>query len=95
MGIQDQLILDQETATEMGIQNQLLLDQDLSDSDDEDTRDDFEDEEIDNVSYDDPDAHGQMDIESSVADENQDQDDADLIQRNLLQDQDISDDDDE
>ena len=54
MGIQDQLILDQETATEMDIQNQLLLDQDLSDSDDEDTRDDFEDEEIDNVSYDDP-----------------------------------------
>ena len=33
MGIQDQLILDQETATEMDIQNQLLLDQDLSDSD--------------------------------------------------------------
>ena len=65
MGIQDQLILDQETATEMGIQNQLLLDQDLSDSDDEDTRDDFEDEEIDNISYDDKHILSETYIESS------------------------------
>merc|ERR1712129_580038 len=86
----DGLDVAEGTDNEKDIQNQLLLDQDLSDSDD-----DFEDEEIDNVSYEDGDEIEDMANESSVSDENQDQDDAELIQMNLLQDQDISDDEDD
>jgi len=72
--------------SEIDIQNQLLRDQDLSDSDDEASTDELEQEEVDNISYEEP---------GSEKDSMDDriQDDAELIQRNLLQDQDISDDD--
>jgi len=78
-----------EKQSEMDIQNQLLLDQDLSDDDDDDSRDDFEDEDVDDTFYDEENAPVQNDINLD------DQDDAALIQMNLLQDQDISDDEDD
>ena len=73
---------------DIDIQNQLLRDQDLSDSDEEASTDDLEQEEVDNISYEEPGS------EKDSMDDGM-QDDAELIQRNLLQDQDISDDDDD
>jgi len=75
--------------TEQEIQKQLLGDQDLSDSDEETQENMDDDEEIDNVSYDDEETieHTNKQKEDDVElDE-----DANLIQLNLIQDQDISD----
>jgi len=74
--------------SEVDIQNQLLRDQDLSDSDDEASTDELEQEEVDNISYEEPGSEKDS-MDDGI------QDDAELIQRNLLQDQDISDDDDD
>ena len=63
--------------SEVDIQNQLLRDQDLSDSDDEASTDEWEQEEVDNKSYEEP--GGERDwLDDGI------QDDAELIQRNPL-----------
>ena len=71
--------------SEVDIQNQLLRDQDLSDSDEESSTDESEQEEVDNISYEEP-GRERDSMDDRI------QDDGELIQRNLVQDPDISDD---